>query len=282
MKNKCIIHANCQGEALRDILFLNEEFRNTYDVRIYTNYIREKIPPQELGQCSLFLYQHLSESWGEIGSEKLISQLPENAKTLAIPNMLFTFYWPTWSRDIDFAYPDTLLEDLLDRGLKEWEVLHLYLKSDICKMLDLKTIFEKAEKWERFKEGHTPIKYVDILYDNFRNYRIFNTFNHPGKEMMFHTAEKVFDFLGMSHPDPAVVQQYPDPFPDFEMPIHPQVAEYWGLDFINENTRYNVYGRMMDFKEYITLYIKCRNLGVDDFISFLRLVAKVNDSEKEK
>ncbi|WP_027180373.1 WcbI family polysaccharide biosynthesis putative acetyltransferase [Maridesulfovibrio bastinii] len=278
-KKKCIIHSNCQGEALRDILFLSAEFKNSYDVQIYTNYIREKIPPKALSECSLFLYQKLSSKWGDLASEKLIPQLPEQAKHIAFPSMLFTFYWPTWERDIDFAYPDSLLESLLKRELSEWEILHIYLKSDIRKMLDLDAIVEKAEKWERFKESETPIKYVDRMYENFRSYKIFNTFNHPGKDIMVYTASRILEILGIEQPSGRSLKTMPDPFPDFEMPIHPQIGEYWGLDFCSEETLYNVYGSKMTFKEYAALYIKCRKLGIDDFISFLRVVA---DSQKKK
>lgn len=281
-KKKCIIHANCQGEALRDLLFLSENFESSYDVQIYTNYIHEKIPASALAECDLFLYQHLGPRWGELSSETLIAQLKKDCTQLAIPNMLFTFYWPTWSSNVDFAYPDSLLESLLEHNLSEWEILHLYLKSDISKMLELDKIIENAKKWERTKEAHTPIKYVDLMYESFRHHKIFKTFNHPGRELMIYVTEKVFELLGLEAPAKEKFINCPEPFPEFEMPIHPQVAEYWGLNFCNSETRYNVYGSLMTFKEYATLYIKCRKMGIDDFISFLRVAAKVHNSDQDK
>lgn len=275
-RKKCILHANCQGEPLRDILFLSEEFRKTYEVRIYTNYIREEIPAKTLGECSLFLYQHLGKGWGELSSESLISRLSPDCTRLAVPNMLFTFYWPTWDRSIDFPYPDSLLESLLDRGLEEWEILHLYLKSDLRRMLNLEKAALKAEKWERLKESHTPVKYVDFMFEKFRARKLFNTFNHPGKEMMIHSGCKVLDLLEMEQPPSEALEAFPEPFPEFEMPIHPQVAKYWGLEFCGPETLYNVYGKDMNFEEYVSLYIKCRKMGIDDFISFLRVAAKLD------
>lgn len=43
---------------------------------------------------------------------------------------------------------------------------------------------------------------------------------------------------------------------DFSMPIHPLVAQWHKLEFINPETRYNIYGNHWTFKEFIIKYIE--------------------------
>ncbi len=74
------------------------------------------------------------------------------------------------------------------------------------------------------------------------------------------------------------LKNFPPPFPDFEQPIHPQVAEFLGLDFGGAQQRYYVYGAELTFEEYAMRYIKCRKNGITDFITFLVAAARVKQN----
>ncbi|MBI9109678.1 WcbI family polysaccharide biosynthesis putative acetyltransferase [Maridesulfovibrio ferrireducens] len=274
MKRKiCILQANCQGEPIENLLNLSSDFTETYEVHRFTNYIREPIPEELLTKCNLFLYQHLAENWGELSSATLRNKLKPECKTIAFPSMLFIHYWPLWSGKKGFDYPDTFLESLFERDLSESQILHLFLNAKLTKIYDFDSIIAKSEKIERKKETYCSTKYVDFILSNYKHRKLFNTINHPGKELLLNTANGVLSELGFYELGTGITESIADPFPDFEQPIHPQVAEHLGLEFCGPDTRYHVYGADLTFKEYAIRYIKCRRMGIEDFIGFLQATA---------
>lgn len=276
MKKKlCLIHANCQGEPLEELLNLNPDFSDHYETRHFTNYLREPIPDRLIEGCDLFLYQYVGKDWGKLGSDHLCSKLKPRSVSLAIPSMFFKNYWPLWTNTPGFDYPDIFLESLLERELTESQILHLYLNSRLDRIYDFTTLTSGSEKHELAKENRTPIKYVDYIKENYRERRLFNTVNHPGKELMIRTADKILNQLGMAPLTDKAIREYPETFPEIELPIHPQVAEKLDLNFGGPEEKYYVYGAIITFEEYIIRYIKCRKSGISDFIGFLHATASL-------
>ncbi|WP_291325796.1 WcbI family polysaccharide biosynthesis putative acetyltransferase [Desulfovibrio sp. UCD-KL4C] len=272
-KKTCILQANCQGEPIEDLLNLSPEFKESYNTYRFTNYIREPIPDELLSKCDLFLYQHLAKGWGELSSETICSKLKDTCKTIAFPSMLFIHYWPLWSRQKGFDYPDIFLESLFERDLDESQIIHLFMNAKLTNIYDFKSIIAESEKIERQKESFCSAKYVDHILANYKQRKLFNTINHPGKELLTNTANAILFELNLSELTTAHIGAFPEPFPDFEQPIHPQIAEYLGLEFCGPDTRYHVYGAELTFREYAIRYIKCRKLGMEDFIGFLQATA---------
>ena len=266
----CIIHANCQGEPLVARLECCPEFHARFECRLFTNYVREPIPEGDLARCSLFLYQQLGPNWGELASATLIGGLPEHARSLCIPNMFFKGYWPTWSGRAGFDYRCELLDSYLDAGLAADEAILLYLRADLAAKLDLNAMLEGTLRREREREAHTPVKYMHLIEERFGAEQLFNTVNHPGPLLMNHAARGVLRELGLDEPDPAALAALGDPFPDFEQPIHPSAAAFFGWDFAGPHRKYEVYGRQMTFAAWTAHYVYARQHGVTDFIGFLQ------------
>jgi hypothetical protein len=265
----CIIHANCQGEPLLERLNCCPAFRERYECRLYTNYVREPIPDADLARCSLFLYQHLGPDWGELASESLMGRLPVHARALCVPNMFFKGYWPTWSGRAGFDYRCELLDGYIDAGLSTDEIILLYLRADLAAKLDLEALLRATLTREREREAHTPIKYMTLIEERFSREPLFNTVNHPGAMLMDHAARGVLRELGLSGPDEDGLAALGDPFPDFEQPIHPSVAAFFGWDFAGPGRQYEVYGRKMSFAAWTANYVHARQHGITDFIGFL-------------
>jgi len=93
-KELCIVHVNCQGPPLIQRLLSCPEFAKRYKCVLFTNYTKDPVPDEMLQQCSLFLYQHLGQDWGDLASEKLLSKLPKSARHLCVPNMFFGILAP--------------------------------------------------------------------------------------------------------------------------------------------------------------------------------------------
>lgn len=271
-KDICIIHANCQGEPLLERLLLCPGFAERYDCTIVTNYVREPMP-ETLEKASLLLYQHLGESWGELASDAVRSRLPKGARALCIPNMVFLGYWPLWDSAPGFDYRDKRLDQLLDMGLPDEEILTLFLRQPLRKHHDLDALLEETFRRETERESHTPVKYLNFIHKHWRERRLFNTVNHPGAELMALAARGVLTQLGLALPSMEAMLALGEPFPEFEQPVHPLVAAHYGLEFAGPDTRYHVYGKDMTFATYAAHYIDCRRNGITDFIAYLRVRA---------
>lgn len=275
-KQLCLIHANCQGDPLAELLEAHPDFGRRFEIRNYVNYARQIIPEEDLRECGLLLYQRIGEKWGDLSSGAVLSRLNPAAKTLCIPNMLFTGYWPFWRMAPNFDFSDFFLDDLLARGLTKKEILHIFLFTDPGRYYDLDELFARSLAVEREKEAFWDVKAVDMILERHQTERLFNTVNHPGPRLCLHVAEEVLRLLGFSPLPESARRAFADPYPEFVLPTHPAVARRRGLSFIGQGERYPVFGKLMDFTEYANCYLECKLAGEEDFISFLRLRAKLS------
>ncbi|MFH1912941.1 MAG: WcbI family polysaccharide biosynthesis putative acetyltransferase [Pseudomonadota bacterium] len=268
-KELCIVHANCQGEPLIERLMTSPQFAARYRCELYTNSIRQPVPVEELARCDLLLYQHLGPKWNELASTVLIKALPASARSLCVPNMFFMGYWPLWSGRPGFDYRCDHLDEFIGLGLPPEETLLPFLHSDPATRYDLPARVARSVAHEREKESHTPVKYLDLILADSGRRRLFNTINHPGRELMDHAARGVLAQLGFA-PDEAAMARLDAPFPEFELPINPKVARFFGWDFATADTQYRIYGRRMTFSRYAANYVMAARPGVSDFIGFLQ------------
>ena len=128
-KELCILHGNCQGDALGILLGMSEPFSRHFEIKRVVNYLEEPLDPRDLERCSLFLYQYLAPRWGASATGELLKRLPPGCHALCFPNMFFNGCWPFWMKAeeiIEFA--DSLLEKLLAMGLPPADILRLYQK----------------------------------------------------------------------------------------------------------------------------------------------------------
>lgn len=269
-KKRCVVHANCQGEPLIERLMACPQFAEEYVCTLFTNYTREPVTDEALQDCSLFLYQYLGPKWGDIASASLLAKLPDSARSLCIPNMFFTGYWPTWSGEPGFNYRCTHLDEIIGLGLPPEETAILYLRADVERKFDLLDLVSKTIEHERERQKRTPIQYLDVIIEHYRDVRLFNTVNHPGSLLMNHAACEILKHLDFEPPDEAALKLFGEPFPEFEQPINPRIAQFFGWDFATNDTQYEVYGRKLTFARYVANYIMAQQAGVSDFIGYLQ------------
>jgi hypothetical protein len=67
------------------------------------------------------------------------------------------------------------------------------------------------------------------------------------------------------------LEQLSTDYEEFTLPIHPQVAAFYGLQYADAQTRYPAYGKQKTFDEYAAAYVDCRLAGIDNFIGYLQL-----------
>ncbi|MDR2573517.1 MAG: hypothetical protein LBC94_04100 [Desulfovibrio sp.] len=270
-KTLCLLHANCQGQALRPLLENSPAFARLFHLRHYTNYTREVIERESLRHCGLFLYQRLGARWGEFSTEHLLSCLPSKCQCIEIPNFFFKGYWPTWThgdKSIDFA--DSLLNALLERGLALHEALRVYLRAGPALLGDAAAVAEESLGAAESREAACPVRCTPLLRERWREEQMFLTINHPGRSLLFHLADGLLGLLGLGCLPEAAKRVYRHPDDDFWLPIHPLLKDMLGLPFVRSDRRYPVFAASLTHREYTGCYLACRAQGVKDLVSFLR------------
>ena len=277
MKNSdqklCVVHANCQGETLLELLAAHSQFPALFQARQFTNYIREPVPDSVLSQADVFVYQHLGPEWGDLASERLLTKVPRACHCLCMPNMYFMGYWPLIYSDPNFNYSDLALDALLERGLPKLELLRIFLKGPILETFGpWERVADSLEK-ERAKEARASVNYLDDIWARFKDERLFHSVNHPAKALLRSTADAVLDAAGLRPLTDAEFQAASDPYDDFELPIHPYVAQRQQLSFAGPDTLHRIYNRTATYAAFAERYVDCKLAGQHDFISYLQVAA---------
>ncbi len=281
MKDLCIIHANCQGRPIADLLRRHPLFNTKYRIKHIVNYTKEEVHENDLRECRLFLYQWLSPKWESLSSAYLLSKLPSQAESICIPNLFFKHYWPLWDSKPGIDYSDTFLNTLIDKGISPSEVIQVYLKSDIFKLYNIPSALEKSEEVERQKETRCDIKILDEIMHEYRQRPLFFTINHPSLALQIKVTQGILDLVGFEHLSQDTLRNVHDIFLDFFLPIHPSVTEQLNIEFEDILSDYPVYGTRLTLKEYLLAYITCRQQGISDFIAFLMLYAQRKNSKHQ-
>ena len=266
----CLLHANCQGDALRPLLENTPTFARHFRIRQYVNYTRQSIAEADLEQCALFLYQRLAPRWGALSTEQMLPRLPAFCRCVEIPNLFFKGYWPFWTnavQNINFA--DSLLERLLAQGLAPEEALNLYLRGDPALLGDVAAVAEDSLAREEEKEADCPIRCAPLLRERWREEQLFITVNHPGRTLLFHLADSLLRLLDLGGLPEEARRAYVHPQEDFWLPLHPALGPLLGLPFASRERRYQVFAARLTHREYTSCYLACRRHGVDDLLTML-------------
>ena len=271
-RSLCILHANCQGDALRLLLEATPAFARLFSIRHYRNYACENLAEADLARCSLLLHQYLGPHWGASSTGEVLQRLPGSCRHLELPNLFFKGYWPFWisrkAGEIDFA--DSLLERLLAGGLAPADALRLYLRGDAALLGDVAAVAEASIAQEEAKESGKPIRCAHILRERWREEQLFLTVNHPGPELLCHVADCLLRLLGLGPLPTSVRAAFRHPHADFWLPIHPRVGQLLGLPFATWERRYCIFAHQLVHSQYVSAYLACRQHGVTDLLTFLR------------
>ena len=268
----CLLHANCQGDALRPLLENSPAFASRFRICQYVNYTRQSIAAQDIEHCDLFLYQRLAPKWGDLSTEQMLPRLPQHCQAIEIPNLFFKGYWPHWSRDEHINFADSLLETLLEK-VSPHEALTLYLRGSAALLGDaaaLERVAEESLNREEAKEADAPIKCAPLLRERWRDEQMFITVNHPGRELVCHMAHSLLRLLDLGGLPQSVRTGFAHPLEDFWLPVHPAVGRSLGLPFASAEKRWPIYHLQLTHREYIMCYMACRANNVPDFLTFLK------------
>lgn len=254
----CIIHANCQGDELRNILEHCPAFSEKFSVRALHNYQLEAPGEEALSKCSLFIYQPLGGKWKDLSSDRLCEKLPPHAIRVPMPNLFFKGYWPFWDHPRMIEYQDWLLEKLLETGTDDITVQRLYMKGKLAEHADLDKIAEDSLCEAERREQNIPIKTAAHIRRHWRERQLFMTASHPAAEMLELVASGILELLDL----PKDLTHVTPLFADFWLPIHPQTARHFRLPWIRDGQRYTIFKNKMTCEEFVRVYVACRRNGI--------------------
>lgn len=272
-RSLCVLHANCQGEPLAQLLRLSPDFERLFYIQHYLNYTREPVPQDAMTQAEVFIYQHLGPQWEGLSSAVLQQQLGPKARSFCIPNMFFKGYWPFWTSHSPIDFGDAVLDKLIDAKADKAAILKIYVHGDIHKFTDPDAEVAASLEKERQKERMCDVPIASLVEEFWRDECLFYTVNHPGKRLLFHVAEGVLHWLGLPPLPHWVKREYEPEYAEFELPIHPQLAEHFALPFARPGHLFRIFARKMDFARYVSRYIDCRQHDFQEsFQAYLQLV----------
>lgn len=141
-------------------------------------------------------------------------------------------------------YPTQLGDAYLNRLMREEvpaeDAAARYLDLDINQKVRLDRRFEINLGLQKQRDEKTGFAVADLMERHFREEPIFLTPDHPDRRIFLHVAEGCFTLLGVpSH----LIARFPHVirrsfFPQDALPVHPHLAEHFGLAWANAKTRY--------------------------------------------
>lgn len=210
---KFVVFANCQSSALAKTMLENQEFSSQYQwdfilpvQNMNSSHIDEVI--NKARNADLFIYQPVSEAPNrpeELTSEFLLGQLKESSEAVSFPSIYFDGYFPhlqtmkglisilnlvhdyfiVYACAIDLS--EELCFSLINRDDLYPETLSLRLAEKSLQNLKEREIKECID-----------VAVSGFIEKNYKNYKLFNQFNHPKRIIFKHVSESILLKIGMS------------------------------------------------------------------------------------
>lgn len=272
MKSSCLIYGNCQGTGLAAHLKLSPEFTRRFEIRLSSNWAENTFPLDELERCDLFLYQPTAARQGIPSTAELAGRLKPTATALSFPYMYFKGFWPFHARSCDtntgpcfprerHYYADTVLDRLAGTDLPVERIKRVYLALDFQGEFEIRAMLEDTLSRQRAKEAGTDVTTCDLLERSYQDLWLFWTVRHPTGPLYLHSANQVLRRLGWPRlPGSALHRAERVYLTDYQHPIHPAIASLLGLRFITPATRYNLWGDLFSYEDYLEDYVVNRRL----------------------
>lgn len=275
------IYANCQGEALSEILDSSPNFKQQYElVKIKPVQL---IEPSELDQIlaeivsgvDLLIYQPISAQFNNdsrYSSTNFLKHLKTTCRCISFPSSYFRGYHP----ELGFLKNDqgkntavpihksgklvrfALVHDLniikaFVEGKSVTEITNLIERDDFYDPRFLNTVLE--DSFSELRKRENSLK-VDIIISNFierrfREQKLFHTFNHPDKSVFLYIAACLLRFM---HIKPDFVDS-PDPLGNLSFPIYSSTYNSLKFNF-PESGKYKIVEWELELVEIVSQYYK--------------------------
>ena len=203
-----------------------------------------------------------------------IGEIKTDASVLLFPHVTGAFLWPYGGQehprnttfpyfDESGPYPGEMGDSFLNRMIAEQvdadQAVSEYEKTDVANVKRLDRLKELVLEKQRARDRACGYDFAGIIEARFRTESLFRTPNHLEIPLTMILAEQLFGRLGMDSAIVAAAAAAPPPglFPASATPIHPAVAEKFGLTYADKSSRYRYFEEgSFTFAEYCSRYMR--------------------------
>lgn len=207
-----------------------------------------------------------------------MEELPDDCKVVSVSNLVVSLYWPqvetkidvynklylhpyNAERNLDFYHTlyrreDININKMVMEGKEAEQIAEILSKDDFYTEEQVNKNFKVALKLVDIAEKSVHVKIADFIRENYQKTMLYQNAFHPNKciiweyvRRLLHEIEVPCDEIeDLEEKSPLHIHQSGD------VPIYPSVAKHLHLDFINEDTKYEILTgngiTYMTFKEY--------------------------------
>lgn len=276
---KCLLIGTCITEGIEYFLRSSAPFIETFDLRCHwTNANDRKLDVDRIAEelhddCAAAIYHPMEwADWGnEDGYAALIEAMPEDVQKITIPYPVLTGLWPfhcydprnrtcgdriaVYGEPVRYPYGDAHVLGRIRSGDSKEKIIEDYLAADVTELIDVDHVFKTSFTIQVRKEVATSVKVLEYILDTFQSVRAFNAMNHVSNSTLLHMSNQVLAQLDLP-PLALSILERTSLLVRPEIPVHPSLIRYYGLSYLNEDTRYEVnpYQRLT-YTEYLANYI---------------------------
>lgn len=213
-----------------------------------------------------------------------LEELPKNCKVISVSNLIVSIYWPQinadlegyneWylypynaERDMDFFHTmyrreDSNINRLVLEGKTTNEIVNILSADDFYTEKEVKRHLNLSLKLIDIAERDIDIKMADYIRENYRRDVIYQNYIHANKCIIWEYVRRLLKEIDVSSEEADELERKAPlhSHQGGDVPIYPSVAKHLQLDFIDDETRYEVMtGRgivLMSFEEYTEHYVE--------------------------
>ena len=211
-KQKFTVYANCQSDALANLLLRNPFFADEYELlRILPVHLLQKkhIPSvrEKISQVGLCISQPVSKANGSrLSTEEVADSLQANSDLLTFPSIYFDGYFPHL---VPIANMPSIMNNAHDinimvlnqKGYTASEIFEITSSDDFYTSPLSDTLFEKSIAALQVRENTSSVNITvsDFILAHYKESILFNTYNHPSNKILMHIASRVCETLNIDN-----------------------------------------------------------------------------------
>lgn len=287
-KKIVLFYGQCVLRDIYQCILKVREFRDAY-ASIYTHattkqaIVTNRVLYYAKDICDIYVY---SPKVLDLGSIYFLfpEDLPKDCKMISVTNLSVLVYWPQidprreaynpWyihpynnKRNLDFYHTiyrreDVPINQMILEGRTTHEIVETVSSYDFYTEQQVEKHFAKSMKLVNVAEKNYDVTIGDYIQENYKKIKLYQNSFHPNKNIIWEYIKRLLKELNIecSNIDELVEKSPEHIHQGGDVPIYPSVAYRMGLEFVDENTRYEVLignrVEYMTFREYAKHYVE--------------------------
>lgn len=277
-KHICLVAGVCSAQRIADVLNQVEEVKSSINFqRVQVNISKNISGSRRLFEhciplVSMYIYTLLGGEYGCF--EPYTFKLPSECKIYKIPNFEPNFLFPQmhslhkkrinpyivkiqgYTQRIPFELQDTNIEYCIERGMSAQETLAYCLDEDLYSKEELEKNVNKAIRTIEIAEADCNVKVSPIFVEKYKKMQLIRDPLHYHLNLFKEVSKLICQDYGIEI-DLKKFNETKMEIPYFhtEICIYPSVYKKLGLQWVNADTKYEVYfnneTRKLNFSQYI-------------------------------